>query len=880
MAVGGIIRNRDDHDTAGPRSPARQPEPAPADSERRGARLPEDVLAAGNQSAGRLLEGEPGEPGTAGLALLAASGAGNAAAVRLQRSTAGAGTALPPGLRESAERSFAADFSDVRVHRDPDAQAAARQVSAKAFTVGSDIYFAAGHYDPDSTGGRHLLGHELTHVTQQTTGAAPAGDSSPLNQSAAPAEKAADAAGEKFARGEPAAGPPPAGPGPIGFIPLDGRQISSDPDTAKRQLLEIALKDGVQAARQVEFGLRLRRADLGLDRPPLAPEEASGMIAESAAYAAVIAALQGELKRWTIFEQIVEQQARTRALGLLELSEKRVAAERDRYGLTKTQDYIPTELGPAPVDTYGMAANPATAALAAAAHQLLDALTPLQEATRKLEAIQVDDSPPSWEFDTGLRPEAPDPVALAAAREQVRLTQERYLLLRNEKETAFPVLASFAAYQFLHTYELKGVRRNLETVGRGTAGGDRTAMLVSGDVFEKLENIAKVRAALTDGSLSVWGADNLIDMTKVGLGVAPGSLENKIIDQKVADDHSDRMLRDIFIGVFAMALGLIAAPLTGGGSLAAAAGVAATAGSAGLTATLAIQHVQEYQLAKAANATDFDKARVISSADPSLFWLALDVVLAGIDVSAAAMVFTKLTPLARQAVRASGQEATTALDALEKAADADAPALGRSVRQAAEKERGLAQVTEAETANAIKPANPPHPGDLKLQEITERYELLGDKPPRINIANNDDTYEKIGAHTVDRHGPDIALPRDPNAASKTIEGRIYGDAPWKREENWSYQWIDEPTMTKTVRDYVRENWETIRSDLALAAEHESSFDVGHLVGRGYYNSGMTGIGPRAAQYGETSLVRIRIKLVPGSHPPVPYVVTAFPAGIP
>ena len=672
----------------------------------------------------------------AGLALLAGLGAGNAAVVRLQRSAgdaagevmsrppdtfvdsvraSGSGTALPHGVREDAESSFGTDLSGVRVHRDVDADTAAREVSAKAFTVGPDIYFAAGHYDPDTAGGRQLLGHELTHVTQQTNGAA--GGSSWLSQPGDPAELAAEASGRRFARGEsavPAAGGPahvarapdgplaadpglagragagpvaaagPADPGPIGFIPLDGWQISSDPQTAKRQLLEIALKEGVQAARQVELGLRLRRAALGLDRPPVAPETASGMMREAAVYEAVAAALRDELQRWSAFEQTFEKRAREQATDMLDLSGKRVAAERDHYGLTKTQDYLPTELGPVPVDAYGMAAGPATAALADAARQLLDALTPLQEATKKLEAIQVDESPGTWEFDIGQRPTAPDPAALAAAQQEVRSTQRRYLLLRNEKETGFPVLASFAAYKFLHTYDLKGVRENLETVARGAAGGDQSAALVAGDVFQKLENITTVRAALAGGSLNVWSADNLIAMTKDGLGVTPGSLEDRIVDQKVADDQSDRMLRDLFIGVFALALGLIAAPLTGGGSMAVAAGAVATAGSVGLSASLAIQHAQQYQLDNAANATDFDKARVISSADPSLFWLALDVVLVGLDIAAAAKVFAKLAPLARQAVRASGKEAKAALDVLEKTAEAEAPALGAPVRKSAE----------------------------------------------------------------------------------------------------------------------------------------------------------------------------------------------------
>ncbi|HTP19635.1 MAG TPA: DUF4157 domain-containing protein [Solirubrobacteraceae bacterium] len=56
---------------------------------------------------------------------------------------------------------------DVRIHQDADAAALARSVSARAFTVGSDIFFGPGEYQPGTRGGRELLAHELVHVVQQ-----------------------------------------------------------------------------------------------------------------------------------------------------------------------------------------------------------------------------------------------------------------------------------------------------------------------------------------------------------------------------------------------------------------------------------------------------------------------------------------------------------------------------------------------------------------------------------------------------------------------------------------------------------------------------------------------------------------------------------------
>jgi hypothetical protein len=69
------------------------------------------------------------------------------------------------------EHRFGEDFGDVRVHSGADAHASATSLSAQAYTVGSDIVFQQGRYDPGSADGAHMLAHELTHVVQQRNGA-------------------------------------------------------------------------------------------------------------------------------------------------------------------------------------------------------------------------------------------------------------------------------------------------------------------------------------------------------------------------------------------------------------------------------------------------------------------------------------------------------------------------------------------------------------------------------------------------------------------------------------------------------------------------------------------------------------------------------------
>jgi len=79
----------------------------------------------------------------------------------------GRGAPLDPAVQEQAASALGDSFSDVRVHTDALAGALARSVEARAFTTGSDIFFASGEFRPQSPSGRELIAHELTHVVQQ-----------------------------------------------------------------------------------------------------------------------------------------------------------------------------------------------------------------------------------------------------------------------------------------------------------------------------------------------------------------------------------------------------------------------------------------------------------------------------------------------------------------------------------------------------------------------------------------------------------------------------------------------------------------------------------------------------------------------------------------
>lgn len=98
-----------------------------------------------------------------------AAGPGVAAAPPIVDSVlATPGRPLDPGTRSFLEPRFGHDFSRVRIHDDARAAESARAVNAHAYTVGEDIVFDSGRYDPGSRDGMHLLAHELAHTVQQS----------------------------------------------------------------------------------------------------------------------------------------------------------------------------------------------------------------------------------------------------------------------------------------------------------------------------------------------------------------------------------------------------------------------------------------------------------------------------------------------------------------------------------------------------------------------------------------------------------------------------------------------------------------------------------------------------------------------------------------
>ncbi len=81
------------------------------------------------------------------------------------KSNSSSSNKLPDDVRGKMENAFQYDFSNVDIQKN---SSEAKRMGALAFAKGNEVHFAPGQFEPYTPKGQELIGHELTHIVQQS----------------------------------------------------------------------------------------------------------------------------------------------------------------------------------------------------------------------------------------------------------------------------------------------------------------------------------------------------------------------------------------------------------------------------------------------------------------------------------------------------------------------------------------------------------------------------------------------------------------------------------------------------------------------------------------------------------------------------------------
>lgn len=412
-----------------------------------------------------------------------------------------------------------------------------------------------------------------------------------------------------------------------GVARIEGYTLSTDPRAQRRQMEQLVVDRGRNGPRDyldgVEMAVLRMTPVAGMAENQSQLEEAQSALA---ALRMVVSAVETDID-----SQIVSFTSDGREIleGVLTDSETRAKGEAIKYGLTEEQVEELVCVDPMSGSTegqswtkYDMPGSAAASGMAAAATQLLqrrnDKITPLKTKLLELNTRWASAYPQG-----GGPYIPPKPTGLEETEAALKEEEQEYDGLAADLTARYPILGSFT--------KDKDDTGGLQRLSVGPS--QETAQLIGTQIAGTLSKIKRVRDEnVPDGDVNIYKLGKIVALTKARQSIVGGSWQEKIIEERVAHATETSILVDLALGLLNMAM-IALAPATGGASLIVA---------AGLSTAAAVVHAQEYMLEDAMAGSDVDKARAISQEDPSLFWLAVDIVGAVGDVGAGASAAAKL----------------------------------------------------------------------------------------------------------------------------------------------------------------------------------------------------------------------------------------------
>ncbi len=187
------------------------------------------------------------------------------------------------------------------------------------------------------------------------------------------------------------------------------------------------------------------------------------------------------------------------------------------------------------------------------------------------------------------------------------------------------------------------------------------ALLLS-HIAEKIADAREARGRVAGKPALIYKMDKMLPQFYLQQSIAPGSIFDSIISDKLSDDAIKNLVVGIAAAIVAIALTVVSL----GTATPAIVAAGAAAGAFGISAAMAYDEFQNY-------IEEEDLADVGLAKDPSAVWLVVAIVGAALDMGAAARALKALGPAA-DAFKATSNvdEFAKALEALKKAGELDA----------------------------------------------------------------------------------------------------------------------------------------------------------------------------------------------------------------
>lgn len=645
----------------------------------------------------------------------------------------GEGRPLEGGVRSKMEGALGGDFSRVRVHSGGTAAQLSSEMNAEAFAVGDHVAFGSGKYKPGTIVGDALLAHELAHVQQQEHGALEPDQDSDDAAVEQDADRAATGAVASVLTGERQSWGARIRSGlsirrcggvpddfteesiPEGYDKLPVLKESDLPVIDK--LTEMSNDPALMAAYkdtmllEGAFGTRQTTASRCASSSPT-PMAAGTGLGGQMALSDQQQELLKELKRYGIssyytdflglkkqFTDIFQRYALQTAFSMMRMSKQVIEASQ--------RDYVDSAVSSDPFQNLWKALAPI--------REIQGEITARQEAFNDMVTGATTNPDGSRRMVSAYAFAEPARQKL----EQDEKDRKRGMEIAKGLSTRFPVLAS-EVVNFTHL---------------GTSDPSVLREGLGGAVTDHLEHIRTTQYNLVDSPDQVWKLAPVIEQAKMGMGIAPGSIHEDFIKWQVQHVKQIDEVVNLALAVLGIGLGLLSG---GTGTVA----VLALIGSAGVGIASFAYNYDDYQFKHSANRTDFDKAKALTAEDPSMFWLALDIVFVAADIAAAARMLRAARPIVNsvQAAGGSADELAQALKGNSVFSDASNYKAGQNVDSATKKVgQSYDQVQEAATQvknlkTKLPEDLPKSVEDLLMQDARLRQAVTAD-PSLINAGN-------------------------------------------------------------------------------------------------------------------------------------------------